>query len=101
MPDTIRTATLTDLDDMTETMCLANTKDPTWPYLYPRREEFPEDHLTGTREYMKQILDADARSYRKVMVVATPRASKTGERVVALAVWHLPFLEDSEMSPQS
>ena len=97
MADTLRDATIADLDDMTEIMCSAMPMDPAWNYRFPRRKEFPEDYWRCAREDMKRILDPGSRSHRSVKVITIPRTDGKGERAVALAVWELPFLGHSEI----
>lgn len=101
MADTLRDATIADLDDMTEIMCSAMPMDPAWNYRFPRRKEFPEDYWRCAREDMKRILDPGSRSHRSVKVITIPRTDGKGERAVALAVWELPFLGHSEISSNS
>jgi len=101
MADTLRDATIADLDDMTEIMCSAMPMDPAWNYRFPRRKEFPEDHWRCVREDIEKIFDPGSRSHRSVKVITIPRTNRKGDRAVALAVWELPFLGHSEISSNS
>ena len=86
----LRTATSTDLDNITAVACAAFPDDPQWDYRFPHRKEFPEDNYKCTKELYKSMLDIDD-IVINVITTSTKENNETKEKLIALAVWELQY----------
>ena len=93
----MRPATAEDAVAIAEVTIRSFPADPEWPYRYPYREQFPDDHYKFT---VKRYEDYLANVPRGTAAVYVAEAEEEGvKKVVGGAVWQLPGahgLEDKE-----
>jgi hypothetical protein len=94
----IRSAQSSDLEALTEIGIAAFPLEPQWPYRYPYREEYPEDHYNFTKIRYSEWLSAASTPVCEIMVVEAPSIEDPKvKRVVSLSIWRLPLqFEDLE-----
>ena len=92
----LRTATMDDLDSLTDIHCAAFSEDPQTEYLYTHRREYPQDYWRCTREMFKNLL-TDSREDHYLVKVITARSNEDDSIVkpVALAAWLLQYLKET------
>jgi hypothetical protein len=90
----LRTALPTEAEALARIMCAAMPMDPQWNYRFPRRLEFPEDHLEGTRQFMEGFLQDD-NTHVNVITFPSPGVPEEEEIPQALAVWEVKINPDA------
>jgi hypothetical protein len=88
---TIRPAKSSDVDALTQIGIAAFPLEPQWPYRYPYRHQYPEDHIKYTRNRYTEWLSAAATPTCEVVVAEAPSLEDPEVRkVVSLSIWRLP-----------
>jgi hypothetical protein len=88
---TIRPAKSSDVDALTQIGIAAFPLEPQWPYRYPYRHQYPEDHIKHTRNRYTEWLSAAATPTCEVVVAEAPSLEDPEVRkVVSLSIWRLP-----------
>jgi hypothetical protein len=86
----LRSATIVDVDAITELAIEAFPDDPERDYRFPYRAQFPEDHWTWTRcEYENYLLRPDI-FYCEVVEARTRSTNTT--KIVAFCAWDISNL---------
>ena len=88
---TLRHAQLSDVEAMTAIAIAAFPFDPQWPYRYPYREEYPDEHYRYVRLGFQEYLARTAEKANEIMLVEAPDKDNPGlVKVIAFSVWDIP-----------
>ena len=91
MSITIRPAESADLDAIVNIAVTAFPWDPQWPYRYPYRDAFPEEHRTYTTNFYAEYLRRSWAGINSVMVAETPDPIDPNKpKVIAMSIWDNP-----------
>jgi len=95
---TIRPSEPSDLDAITAIGVAAFPYEPQWPYRYPYRAQYPEDHQIFTRQRYSEWFAAAETPDCVIMVAEAPSNEDPQVRkVVALSIWRMPTqIDDHE-----
>lgn len=89
----IRLALPSDLAEIVEVVILGFVHDPVWPWLYPYRNEYPEDHQKYTSLLWERFIDPENKDWEVVIAEDfVDREKREGQkRVVAVSLWDVSF----------
>lgn len=88
----VRLAEPQDAVEVTKVFINAMQDDQSWPYRFPHREEFPDDHWNYNLDLMSRFISPDYDDW--VVVVAEADDSRAGadvRRIVSFAVWNISY----------
>lgn len=78
-----------DLEAVTDVMIRTMQMDPQWPYRFPWRHEYPEDHYKFTRMLVEYFLRLD---YDDWLVMVSEDINEEGQLViVSFSVWEVSY----------
>ena len=87
----LRPAQASDLEAMTAIAIAAFPFDPQWPYRYPYREEYPDEHYHYVRLGLEEYLARAAEKANEIMVVEAPDKDNPDLiKVIAFSIWDNP-----------
>lgn len=89
---TIRTADLTDLDNVVDLVLSVMPHDPQWNYRFPYRTEHAEDHLKYTKLLFQFFIDPSYDDWHVMVAEAPSLEDSSVIKVVAFAVWDVLFV---------
>lgn len=88
---TVRFAQASDIEALTQIGIAAFPFEPQWPYRYPHRKQYPEEHYKHTKIRYTEWLAAATAKQCMIMVAEAPSIEDLAVRkVVALSIWRLP-----------
>lgn len=90
----VRLAEPQDAVEVTKVFINAMQDDQSWPYRFPHREEFPDDHWNYNLDPMSRFISPDYDDW--VVVVAEADDSQAGadvRRIVCFAVWNISYCQ--------
>ncbi|KAL8791916.1 MAG: hypothetical protein Q9195_005492 [Heterodermia aff. obscurata] len=89
--NSIRTATLSDLDNVVDVVRSAMPLDPQWNYRFEHGRQFPEDNVKYTRLLFENFIMPDYDDWH-VMVAESPGEEPSHQsKIVAFAVWDVSY----------
>ena len=88
---TSRIAVPADLDELVDVVLASMPDDPQWPYRFPYRHQYPEDHRYFTRMLYEKFIDPAYDDW-VVMVVEDQVPGSSKRAIVAFAVWCLTYV---------
>ena len=88
---TLRSARASDLEAMTAIAIAAFPFNPQWPYCFPYREEYPDEHYHHVRLSLQEYLARTAEKANEMMLVEAPDKDNPDlVKVVAYSIWDNP-----------
>lgn len=97
----VRTATEADLEVLVDIAVSAMPMDPQWPYRFPLREEYPEEHRAHTRVMFKGFFDPPDASWEVVLAEKLGLEDATRKEPIAMSVWNMSCLDTTRERKRS
>ena len=95
----IRTATLSDLDNVVDVVRSAMPLDPQWNYRFEHGHQFPEDNVKYTRLLFEHFIRPDYDDWH-VMAAESPGDEHSHpSKIVAFAVWDVSYRNKRKNGP--
>jgi ribosomal protein S18 acetylase RimI-like enzyme len=95
---TNRITMLEDVDELVDVVLVTMPDDPQWPYRFPYRHQYPEDHRSFTRMlYTKFIVPTNDDWVVMIVEEQTPGSSKPV--IVAFSVWCSAYANKRKHGP--
>ena len=92
----VRTATMSDVDDMTRIHRDGFTEEPQVHYCYPWRDQYPEDYWHWTRKEYTSYPEQPQKYVVQVIEALCTCDGRTIKETVGLAIWNVAVLTKAD-----
>ncbi|KAM0418879.1 hypothetical protein ACHAPT_012144 [Fusarium lateritium] len=93
----VRHAEAKDVDQVARVFITAMQDDQSWPYRFPHRAKYPEDHWNYNRDLISRFISPEYDDW-SVLVVEVPDATQAW-RIVSFSVWDISYVNKRAHGP--
>ena len=85
------------MDQITQVFLTAMQDDQSWPYRFPHRTQYPEDHWNHNRDLFRSFISPEYDDWSVVVVEVLDDAQAW--RIVAFSVWDISYVNKRVHGP--
>jgi hypothetical protein len=94
----LRLAQAKDANEVTKVFINAMQDNPSWPYRFPHRKEFPEDHWNYNLDLMSHFISPVYDDWM-VVIVEVKEGESEAPRIASFAVWDVSYVNKRRHGP--
>ncbi|KAL2692459.1 hypothetical protein Neosp_002868 [[Neocosmospora] mangrovei] len=93
----MRTAEAKDVDRVTQVFIKAMQNNQSWPYRFPHRVKYAEDHWNYNRDLIRRFISPDYNDW--VIIVVELQDAVQAWQIVAFSVWDISYVNKRAHGP--